>query len=351
MQPLAAKAPDLGVGPYGVVRNDEDSFYYITLAGAWGITNGGPYPLGKTAYKRARQLNDAWKAEQLNDAWPGDFLDDEPAQHIKDIVGEAPLIPYGEIPTHPLDIAAAHNPGDLDDLRVVHVETLDIPAKPADPALILFNGTREEWLNAFVAAARPEFERVGSPLPEKVRVSIGWTSIRKAGGECWSADASADGFREIFIAPDSADPRWLAGILTHELCHAALPHEAGHKKPFKQLGNALGLVGKAIHLIPDLDDPESPWAAWADPILAKLGPIPHAKLDRALSGKKKQTTRLIKAECETCGFVGRLTAKWVNKAEGILECPDADCFVGEGYQDRAGERSRWIVTVEEPEDE
>ena len=69
---------------------------------------------------------------------------------------------------------------------------------------IIFD-TREAWLNAFVDAARAQFANAGYPLPEKVRVSVGFTSTGKRSkriGECWDESASADGHFEIFIRPN-----------------------------------------------------------------------------------------------------------------------------------------------------
>lgn len=34
--------------------------------------------------------------------------------------------------------------------------------------------TREDYLNAFIEAARPHFERVNAPLPANVRVAVGF---------------------------------------------------------------------------------------------------------------------------------------------------------------------------------
>ena len=66
------------------------------------------------------------------------------------------------------------------------------------------HATREQWLNAFVRAARPVFTTVMAPLPDNVRVSVGFTGAGKRGkaiGECWSSQASADGHFEIFLKP------------------------------------------------------------------------------------------------------------------------------------------------------
>src|SRR3546814_1908187 len=67
--------------------------------------------------------------------------------------------------------------------------------------------TRESWLNAVAQGVAPLFEALDAPLPDRVRVAIGFTSRGakgKAIGECWDKRLSADGNFEIFIRPDLA---------------------------------------------------------------------------------------------------------------------------------------------------
>ena len=56
-------------------------------------------------------------------------------------------------------------------------------------------------------------------------------------------------------------------------------------------------------------------------VSAKVGEFPHAAIDPKTQGKK-QTTRLIKAECPECGYVVRVTNKWLEV--GYPVCPDGD---------------------------
>ena len=51
----------------------------------------------------------------------------------------------------------------------------------------------------------------------------------------------------------------------------------------------------------------------------KLGPYPHASL---MINKRegKQTTRLLKVQCPECGYVARVTRKWLDEVGGPL-CP------------------------------
>jgi hypothetical protein len=67
-------------------------------------------------------------------------------------------------------------------------------------------------------------------------------------------------------------------------------------------------------------------------LAAGLGPLPHARLDieRGIDNRgphygpadrpKKQGTRLLKAECGSCGYTVRVTLKWVTEA-GPPHCP------------------------------
>ena len=137
--------------------------------------------------------------------------------------------------------------------------------------------TRESWLNAVAAGMAPLFEVLDAPLPDRVRVAIGFTSRgakAKAIGECWDNRLSADGHFEIFIRPDLAHapdamPAQIAAILAHELVHAAVGIPAGHGKAFKRVALGLGLVGPMRATTPG----EAFLVAVA-PILEAVGPSP-----------------------------------------------------------------------------
>lgn len=286
-----ATEPDVGKGPYAVERSEDDGFYYVTLHGA---RTSKSYPIGKTAYRAVRKLNDQAGDAGAYQSEAGLFLDDEPAPDGR---GDAPA--PKPAPEPEMSKAEQGIPGH---------------------AAVTFQGTREEWLNAFTAAARPEFTKRGFELPEKVHASVGFMFRNaKALGQCWRPEASEDGVSQIFINPTVAGSNsWLwAGIMTHELCHAGTPGDK-HGPKFKQWANGVGLEGKATQAV---DGPE--FREWAAPILEALGPIPHSAINPAESGVKKQTTRLLKAECEVCGFIFRATAKHLN--DKALRCPDESC--------------------------
>ena len=172
---------------------------------------------------------------------------------------------------------------------------------------------RETWLHAFAAVARPHFEAAGHPLPATLRIGVGWTSggaraANKVIGECYHPAAASDGVRSIIISTGAGlpDAEAVAAVLTHELAHAALEAGVGHKAPFVNLVRALGLEGKATATVAG-----DAWRAWAGPVLAALGDYPHSTLTAGETGKKKQNTRMLKAECG-CGYAVRLTRKWAD---------------------------------------
>ena len=136
---------------------------------------------------------------------------------------------------------------------------------------------RESWLNRVAIGMAPLFDALDTPLPDRVRVAIGFTSAGRKGkaiGECWDNRRSADGHFEIFIRPDLAHapdamPAQIAAILAHELVHAAVGISAGHGRAFKQVAVGLGLVSKMTATTPG-----GVFLAAVAPILAVAGPPP-----------------------------------------------------------------------------
>lgn len=178
---------------------------------------------------------------------------------------------------------------------------------------------REAWLMAGVKAVTPLFEEHGYKVPEKLRVSCGFPSVKALGrrtrriGECWATWCSQDGTWEIFISPVLGDPVEVLAVLVHEVVHAVVGIECGHGGPFRKCATAVGLVGKmtATTAGPEL-------TARLNEMLKKLGTYPHAAL-KGSGGAKKQGTRLLKVECGECGYTVRTTQKWLDV--GLPTCP------------------------------
>lgn len=192
--------------------------------------------------------------------------------------------------------------------------------------------TREGWLQGATAALRPHFQTAGYPLPERIRFAIGFPSTGRKGkriGECWHSTASADDHHEIFIRPDQADTGMILGILAHELTHAAVPLGSGHGKVFKAAALAVGLAGKMKEALPG-----PILAAKLAELAAELGPFPHGSLNwngEASDRPKKQTTRMLKAECPECGYTVRLSRKWLDEV-GPPHCPAHGAMAVDGQE-------------------
>lgn len=207
---------------------------------------------------------------------------------------------------------------------------------------------RETWLNQLASKMAPRFEELGKPIP-RFRVAVGWTSagnVSNVGGECWHSSNSADGVFEILVAPILDDNMNVAATLAHELGHAAAGFKHGHKGDFATLMSALGLVRPFASSVPG-----PAFQEWVRPFLAELGQIPHARImlhperspveggDEAegeeeggsSNAKKKQSTRMLKAYCEECGYTVRLSKKWAKKLGAI--CPEHGTMEVEGLED------------------
>jgi hypothetical protein len=188
------------------------------------------------------------------------------------------------------------------------------------------HATREAWLSAAISIFRSWFEVEGHKLPKVIRVSVGFPSVRalsaknRAIGQCWTSEAAKDGSTHVFISPVIDDAMRVGDVLIHELCHALLPKEVGHKGAFARIAKKMGLTGKmtSTEAGPEL-------VKRLNGAMKSLGSYPHIQLDPAKSPVKKQATRLLKAECGECGYIIRVTQKWIDDA-GLPTCPCGEKF-------------------------
>lgn len=191
------------------------------------------------------------------------------------------------------------------------------------------HSSREAWLRSATNELRPYFAKFGLTIPEAIRFSIAFTSQgkkSKVAGEVWPAEATDDGHCELIVRADFADPMDVLGILVHQLAHASLPPDVKHGKPFRDAALRLGLEGQMRHALPGPALRER-----LNELAVALGPLPHARLnfDRVTLGgieiadrPKKQTTRMLKAEClaRGCGYTVRVAARWLADC-GPPHCP------------------------------
>jgi len=173
---------------------------------------------------------------------------------------------------------------------------------------------RQQWLERAVEALRVRFADAGYVTPQKIRVSIGWPKRAAscgAIGECWATEASSDQHNELFVSPELTEGARILDVLAHELVHATVGTGAGHRKPFKQCALKIGLQGpmRATTASPE-------FTAWAEALMRRIGPYPAG----FLTDTPKQGTRMLKCECSRCGYIARVSGKWLLLA-GPPICP------------------------------
>jgi hypothetical protein len=177
---------------------------------------------------------------------------------------------------------------------------------------------RELWLQRAIYPHLVNlFKQCGAKLPV-VKVSVGLPSGRgskKATGQHWCPEASDDKKGSIFISPTINDSIEVLGVFTHELVHAVVGNEAKHGPKFRRLAIDIGLSGKMTATHPGI-----PLRKKLREIVWKLGKYPHAKLNLAMNPVKKQTTRMIKMECDECGYIARASRKVIDE-KGAAICP------------------------------
>lgn len=330
-----AHQPVYTVGPFSVVRDEDDSFYYVHDART-GERVSNPYPLAKTANRRARQLAEAETAQdedgasELHSPSQGEPGCREPSQDPENPAQEAPEAPVATTPAAEVQEAAQSPDFAASEAYREHVKAFAILVEEVLADAKPKAATREQWLLLASELIRPLLkERAGLEL-HSYRVTCGWPSKGGRGsrkrvlGEAWHHTASSDGTAEVFITPLEDDPRRVLAILAHELIHTCLPAGTGHGAPFVAAARTLGFAAPFTQLNPT----DELWA-WADKIIAALPAYPHARIldGQAEGAPKKQGTRMIKATCERetpegelCGYTVRLTRKWIDEV-GPPICP------------------------------
>lgn len=171
---------------------------------------------------------------------------------------------------------------------------------------------REQYLSECVNALSNVFTNYTLP---PVKVSCSWPgggSARKRIGECWPRSSSKSGINEIFISPVIDTSVSAIEILVHELIHAIDDCKHGHRKQFTAIMRDVGLEGKptATHAGERLH-------AELVKITDALGIYPHAKLAPV---KPKQKSRQLKASCDDCSAVWRMSKQWLDKATCCPVC-------------------------------
>lgn len=203
-----------------------------------------------------------------------------------------------------------------------HIFTKEMIEKAQEKSLEKsIHETREAWLRAAYDALLEQFgwafdaEEDFDHKPFDVQISTGFPRQDRNGkviGQCWKEE-SGNGSRNIFISPVLVDPSKVLATLLHEMIHAQDDCKNQHKGAFRRTWKAVGFVGKAT-----VSEPGPELADTLKTISGALGWYPHTVMTPAKK-EKTQTTRMLKIECPTCGYIVRTTKKWI--AEGVPTCP------------------------------
>lgn len=191
--------------------------------------------------------------------------------------------------------------------------------------------TREAWLLSAVDLLRPLAKQAGADVPHNIAVSVGFTGtgrIAKVRGTCYKTSVCEEKRNNnIFISPLMKDVIDVLRTLLHELLHASDDGASGHKGHWAKCAKALGFEGKGntgYEAGPEL-------RALLQSVADELPAYPHLALSVEDLTAKKQTTRLLKAECPQCTSMPiRVTKK---HADTLPFC-GAGCVDEDGYPQR-----------------
>jgi hypothetical protein len=186
---------------------------------------------------------------------------------------------------------------------------------------------RQEWIEEAVEMFRKHFHVNWWTVPVNIRFSIGYPVGVKDGkrklGQCIHSMHSADSHAEIFLSPDYTHTQEILETIAHEMIHASVEitkeqfeagvKPVGHKGKFAACALAIGFKGPMTSTPSD-----DKMLAFIKVITDKIGEFPAGRLN--LTKRKKKGTYLLKCECSKCGYVARVTAKWLDKA-GEPICP------------------------------
>lgn len=175
---------------------------------------------------------------------------------------------------------------------------------------------RQEWIEQAATMFREHFKANWWNVPDNLRLSIGFPVGAKDGkrilGQCFPNTYSKDNHWEIFISPNYTNSIEILETIAHEMVHATV-EVPGHRGKFKDCALAIGFEA------PMTATPAGPkMLQKINDIIFMIGEFPAGDLN--LIGRKKQKTNLKKCECPDCGYVARVTMKWINKV-GEPICP------------------------------
>ena len=96
----------------------------------------------------------------------------------------------------------------------------------------------------------------------------------------------------------------------------------GHGPVFRKCALSIGLTGKMTSTTESQELIEN----FINPAIKELGEYPHAKID--YSQRKKQSTRMIKVECNNCGIKFRASRTVADQCHVCPVCEEETLIIG-----------------------
>jgi len=160
------------------------------------------------------------------------------------------------------------------------------------------------------------FDDLGFPLPE-VSIKTGFPSAGKRSPNISDSWTINDGNAHvILIRPDNDQAEDVAAAIAFQMCHIATGDRDAHGHLFRHLAISIGLRGTKTE-----SRPGTLFKEMIKPTLRRLGKLPSSGISPVESVKKTtQSTRLLKVSCPECGYVARVSRKWLDEV-GPPHCP------------------------------
>ena len=188
------------------------------------------------------------------------------------------------------------------------------------------NSARVAWLERAYGELREKFL---TDAPERAALTCGFPPRHAQGkhisiGSCWSGWKDGEGFlisMHPMIFPDRLK---VLETLLHEMIHATVGLDCGHKGKFREAMLAVGLEGKSTATHAGAECAER-----LTLIGDSLGPIPAGRGELTPKAIKVQTTRMRKWTCPECQQI-------VRAATDSLKITCGDCqkpYEMEGVKD------------------
>ena len=189
--------------------------------------------------------------------------------------------------------------------------------------------TTHQWLNEFYNTFCTElFKRAGYDVPALDKVDLLYSLPSKGAargqksqtaGEAWIPELNSLGKYTILLNPAIyiEDPLErnleLLGTLIHEVVHITVGNKHQHNHVFGKCARAVGLTGPMTSTR-NSDELTAQITVW----LTENGLCPAGALD--LTKRKRQSTRMLKAECEPCNYIVRASKTQLMRGMPLCGC-------------------------------